>query len=434
MESASAAGIVVATQRLAPNLASRRWIASNNRYRERVIKTLRDDTKLGRVNAKDLADYIAASAPLHCADGWSYLGRAVRSHARGDRDTASHLAYYAELRAALGLLASQGIGVFDHDHAAVDGKGEATAMRFWDGTHVIVWEALSRWSRSPAAATALGAALRPRGTAIDAWVASLPLGSTGTWAPIGKQWLEAWGLDLSKFSQDRNARNDASYRPTRLATQPALTAEQTLDFLRDVWVGLEPSEDAPFFALDRHLLRRGLEMAYTRDAQRIPRSDDANWEKAVTETTRAVIGADGDAILESFLLRRGSPESRLIELSRTPSDIRDPNHHLGVISRATLMLRLASGVVADQLAAAGVSTESLSFWAEEVGEERGLWGHGEMPEPLVDLYGDIIAALEDVDGLQSEGVSPHYKLREANWAAAISPLDSCERVALWSLA
>ena len=93
-----------------------RWVSSTNRY---IVKTI---PKLKRHNLndvnhnRDLASYIAVSAILHCFDGWIYLGNAISALSSGDAHTSHHLAYYAELRAAMSLLAGEGIGVFSNKH------------------------------------------------------------------------------------------------------------------------------------------------------------------------------------------------------------------------------------------------------------------------------------------------------------------------------
>src|ERR1700722_10404856 len=72
-----------------------RWIGIGNRYRTNIIDKIFADTRPGRIlNHFQLTQYIAASAPLHCADGWSLLGRAIDCHARRDHESARHFAYY----------------------------------------------------------------------------------------------------------------------------------------------------------------------------------------------------------------------------------------------------------------------------------------------------------------------------------------------------
>src|SRR5438132_11064264 len=82
---------------LRPHLNRNRWLGLGNRYSANTINRLRGDLAGGIVNTRHLAQYIASSAPIHCTDGWTYLGRAIICHARGDSQTALHLAYYAEL-------------------------------------------------------------------------------------------------------------------------------------------------------------------------------------------------------------------------------------------------------------------------------------------------------------------------------------------------
>lgn len=48
--------------------------------------------------ASEVGEYVAASLPGHCIDGWAYLGRSLSACLHGDAGTARHLAYYAEPR------------------------------------------------------------------------------------------------------------------------------------------------------------------------------------------------------------------------------------------------------------------------------------------------------------------------------------------------
>jgi len=70
-----------------------------------------------------LSDYLALSCPLHALDGWRYLSAALVSLLNGARTEALHLAYYAELRAALSILAGSGIAVLNNKHYAIDNTG-----------------------------------------------------------------------------------------------------------------------------------------------------------------------------------------------------------------------------------------------------------------------------------------------------------------------
>ena len=104
---ASSAQLNLAFQRVENNFVNSRWLDPSNVYNADILKTLVDHTQSGHaVHDQDLSEYIAASALLHCTDGWALLGRALDSHARGDSSTTVHLGYYVELRAAMSLLAN----------------------------------------------------------------------------------------------------------------------------------------------------------------------------------------------------------------------------------------------------------------------------------------------------------------------------------------
>src|ERR1700722_668599 len=85
------------------------WIGKNNRYSTDTIGKIKNDVRSNRINVRNLSQYIVASCLLHSTDGWSYLGKAILALMRGDPHRSRHLAYYAELRAAMSILASEGI-------------------------------------------------------------------------------------------------------------------------------------------------------------------------------------------------------------------------------------------------------------------------------------------------------------------------------------
>ena len=77
---------------LEKNWEANRWLSSDNPYCEDVAREIGKGT-LPVEAFFCLSEYIAASAILHCFDGWSYLSRALESEMAGDPDTARHLGY-----------------------------------------------------------------------------------------------------------------------------------------------------------------------------------------------------------------------------------------------------------------------------------------------------------------------------------------------------
>src|SRR5690554_4022269 len=53
---------------------------------------------------------VALTIPSHCMDGWNFVARSMEAALSGDFHAARHLAYYAQLRAGMCILANLGIG------------------------------------------------------------------------------------------------------------------------------------------------------------------------------------------------------------------------------------------------------------------------------------------------------------------------------------
>ena len=434
---ASEDGVLIAIIRLRRSeFPSDRWLARGNRYGDSVLSKIRTDTG-GRgksLNDADVAEYVAASAPLHCSDGWSFLGGALAAHSRGDSDGARHLAYYAELRAAMSTLACSGLGIFEDRHIVVRADGIATWLRS-KPTHVMTWLTFERWARLPSTASILAELFRPQGIAMDEWVTAMTGGPA--WQPVASKWLQSWGLDLSLFESDRSARNESSYRPTRLTGRRSLDVSATVAFLRDLWLAFEPT-GSTFAQLDLHLLRKSLESVFEGIHDSPPRKMQQRWEIAVGDVLQANSeeGALREA-LRTFLLRTdGSRDIPLLSHAARAGAPSQQDHHLRVISRAALLLRVASGCCARLLFKAGISGADISFWWELLGDDRGLWVPGKPPVPLTALWADVEAALDDIDEITAADTSVIASFQQFLDACAgqVVVLSSCERIGLWSLA
>ena len=83
--------IVDGAARLRNYAANGAWLAPNNIYFSNCISEIDN----GNIVEADLCEYVAASAVMHCIDGYSYLGRSIQSLLSADSYTATHLAYYA---------------------------------------------------------------------------------------------------------------------------------------------------------------------------------------------------------------------------------------------------------------------------------------------------------------------------------------------------
>jgi hypothetical protein len=405
------------------------WLTGNNRYSSDPSRRLKWERQNRRAaNSRHIADYLAASLPTHCADGWSYLGRAIIAAAHGDADTSRHLAYYAELRATLAILASSGIGVFNYHHAVLDASGVAHTRKGNFGTHKMAWLALDRWSRTRRGTDALARIVRPEGETLDGWIGALRV--AGSWKALGGTWLRQWGLDLRRLTTDRDDRNVASYQPTSIPESVGCEAQDVAEFVQSLWWHFEPIGSDPFERLDLELLRRALRLALSHGAT------------PATAHERLVRGAAEDVITSPA--RRGrvlplllsaapiGPGVSIVDLASEDQQRTHPHHHLHVMARAALLLRVASGLTTELYGRAGVGLRDFDFWWQRLGLDRGFWPPQAMPEYLTDLWPDVEDALTVAEdrGAMSQGASYHTLVRRCG--DAFPTLSGCERIALWS--
>lgn len=434
---ASSAAVSAGIQRSSRNISRDRWLAAGNRYRVSTIKSIGDDFVAGRINSRQLAAYIAVSAPLHCCDGWAFLGRAIGSHLHGDPDSARHLAYYAELRATMALLASQGIGIFHNRHFIINGAGVAERLCN-QGTHMAAWDSLEAWANLPRSGDLLGDILRPAGRSVRQWLDAMPSGAS--WQPIATQWLLKLGLDLQKMGNDRQARNEASYRPTQLNPAPCLTAEEAASAVVEMWQLLEPAASLSFDQVDRYLVRFTIEAAFLGTGGSTPRQAPKKFGAAVSAVVAANVSGTEAELWERFLKREALSDDpkilSLVKLSPTSAGraVGQARHHLAVMARAMLLLRLASGATRKMLIDAGISFDDLSFWWHPYGTNRGLWRHPPSAMRLTDSWADTETQLSNIADWLDSGIPSSYYDFLANVPWSFAGLTNLELVGLWSLA
>lgn len=359
------------------------------------------------ISQRQLTELIAVRGPLHCSDGWGYLSKAISALFLGDRHAARHLAYYAELRAALSILASQGIGVFNGTNCVIDDAGNRHDL-VRGGTHEICWMALDHWAKVPGSFEKIASAININGaTLFDALTAYFP-GSSGT--TLGHGLIKGWGVDLSAATDDRDARNYSSYTPNDLSpmsSRPALD----LDFIGSLWRSFQPSA----FVLERHLLRVILETELTNTgASSLSRSAYENLDPRIA----ALVSRD-------FLFRAEEIDEHPIIRAADTTDTSAE----AMLARGAILLRIATSLAQDNLGKAGIGIDELQPWWSALGLERGLWSHPAEPTDMSALWMEVEDALEAAS--QAEQTSRHGWLGEL--PGSTLRLFQTERIALWNL-
>ena len=452
LQTASNAGVKIAMNRVASNLSVDHWFAQHHVYRaspsvsryERLQRDIRD----GNVNDEALAEYVSVSAPTHTLDGWSLLGRSVNCLLMGDPYNAVHLAYYAELRATIAILASEGIGIFNQNHCIVDRNGNCQLIQVVDkrynrngnpyrarlGTHECAWSVFEWWANEGRSIDVLRQVIKPDRRDLGTWIDATTK-SGFSFEAIGSEWLKLWGIDVKQFFGDRDSRNDVSYWPNTINSWGTRTVFEQCLTISDIWAFLEPEPESRFAMLDRHLLRNvlyeGFRSATDDETVSTPSPDGFDGEIRTIFRNLGLNGSTED-YWRNFLTDSNLEDPIVLQLAGKQSILGGETHVLEVISRATMLLRLATGASADLLFDAGILREDISFWIESIGIDRGLWAKSDSPNDLYELWTDVQEELETWYELrQHSGLDIQTIWKQHTDSVTI--LSEYEKVALWGL-
>lgn len=396
---AATAGVVSGMARLVPHLAADRWLGARNRYAMdpagQVARSFKTPTHL---RPRQLAEYVAASAPVHCADGWNFLGKAIHSLLTGDADTARHLGYYAELRGAVSLLACGGVGVFNGEHIAVEPDGRAVRLinnGNRRGTHSAAWVYLEEWAKKADAASLLGQAVRISGSPLVDWIAAVPAGAA--WAPLGEWLLLSLGLDVKQLADDRSARNRASYRASSIRAGVVPAPNELTSFVEELWGLLEPASTG-FDGLDLRILSKTLSRSFRANTGHDPATHAPAYELMLDGLLAEMVPTTelADALKARLAGDTTVVDPGVLGEALTARQATHPRHHLGVLGRAAGLLRLATGSTRVVMRRAGVDIDDAWFWWTGVGMRRGVWGAAAAAADLLDEWQDVADALIDV--------------------------------------
>jgi hypothetical protein len=243
-------------------------------------------------------------------------------------------------------------------------------------------------------------------------------------------------MDLGVFPEDRDARNASSYRPDGIPDSWYVSASAALTFARGLWSALEPSQTSPFEAIDRQILRIALESAFRGRTGKVAAEDPARFATFVLP----VIDHQGfvpEARRQwlDFVGRRVAAEDLPIFAFSSQSPGTRDNSEMAIISRAALLLRLASGSSSQLITAASFTVEMIEFWWSNLGHGRGLWDGAKRVDEIFDLWADIASSLEDVETFQGNNSEADQTFSRIgnDLGQAVVGLSECERVAIWSI-
>jgi hypothetical protein len=381
---------------------------------------------------------LAASIPNHCIDGWSYASRSLSAVLAGDGHAARHLAYYAQLRAGLCILANLGVGIFNRTNFVVTAagaierldeppqgrRGRVRADGPGMGTHDVVWEALKGWSAEVQTSRALLDLLKIRGSSLRECLDAVWPGIPATAAATSL--IEAWGLDLKRGKDEHSYRNISSYSPQAMnPLAPAIPG--TLNFVREFWAMFEPTSGASFDQLDRFMLR-----ALLLKQHRIVTGDQNYAAGAIANRYGELPPAIRALAPVEFLTNTQQPRSPgFLQLANATTRPAQPTE---MLARAFLLLRTATALTHTSLVEAGVSCAAgdMRAWLDPIAAARGFWPPAQPLSDPIDLWLDVELALLEFD----ESIDPEPTSLNDWMARTVKGLPTiyeAERIGVWSL-
>ena len=418
-------------------LPDHKLIANGNQLKKDAVGAIKKHGSSLKQN--DVGTYIAASSVSHLLDGWGYLSNAVNAFLNGDKGVAIHLAYYAELRAVMSLLASEGVGVFDRKHIGLKDQNPFSIFNLRKkkneggrgrplGTHVFAWEAFEKWCSSNVKPSYdLLRIFRVKGhTFSDLLLGFHPQATQLVSSTIAKSWLKKWAFDVKKYINDRELRNFVSYRPQTMSG-----FDDQLDFKSAVQNAygllhvLSPSASNPFDYLDKLLLKALFDELYKK-----PEINSRGTLEDLIAESFSHVGATFDATSQRILLSgRSITESHLI-FSAASNLALEP---LPIISRASLLLRISTGCTSVLLDDARIAKTDLDFVWENYGFNNGFWETAKPASEFYQLwseiegeYSDISSNLDEIDDTSSFSI--RGQLEED-----LNVLSQFNRAVLWGI-
>ena len=407
------------------------WLPDKNSYLTGGSKGIVCDCNKNIANFDDVAAFIGASAFTHCADAWSYIGRAADALLHGDVHASVHLTYYGELRAAKSLLAAEGIFVGNRYSCVLDTNSTLTKVNS-KPTHQAVWDLFNDWLKQPSSVDRVAGIIEPGGQTLKNWVAAIPGGVPA----VIQDMLTSLAFDLQSFAEDRERRNLASYEPTTLIPS-ALNVDVIRRTLTGLWDDIEPMMGGDFPSIDSAILANVLRRQYTAQNE----DGDASTTQPKVDWTRWKSWVDSliPAALNPSALRdalRSDPESDkfqslLIAGFSNTSTASDPAEFIQpMLSRATVLARLAAGLCLRVLKDAGKRPSDLVTWSQLFAVSRGHMPDEPLPMPATDLFSDLDPPCEVLEYSRAASLGELHR----DLANSAVLLGQADRVIAWTFA
>ena len=265
--------------------------------------------------------------------------------------------------------------------------------------------------------------VRPGCVGLDEWFATMGIGAEF----VASEWLRQLTFDIEMLGQDRDSRNDASYRPTALSSTSPKPVAEAMAFVAAMWEVLAPGPSGGFPQLDAHILKQSLRWRHLSG-----NSTSSIQEVGLATDTLNITGMSSDSLKRFLLSTDTSPI--LASVSQRES-ISHPDYSMHMLARAAFLLRIASGSCSNLLEKAGVNVDDHlhCWWDSCIGGRRLCPPGTAMPSAYSDLWTDIEDTLDAVDSAVSSGAVGCYHTLWKEVGGDLWTLGTTDRAFLWGM-
>ncbi len=359
-------------------------------------KVIKDGVNL---SVDSLKEYMSVCTFVHTIDGWSYLSNAINAFLSGEPSITVHLSYYAELRAAMAFLCTEGILIANKEQACINSSNniyipsrQQKNMRLAKtGTHSATWDIINEWILNNTKQTNVLEYFTYKGRSFKELISFIPYAANTNSGQVAlvKKWLKTWCFDIGKYEEDREGRNSSSYNANIGRNFTPINLRDSLSILNDFWSLLEPAADN-FSKLDQYLFALYLKEVYNNAVSNgfsITKNEFINRlynNSGLTEDqflSNAFLNDDNSLLLEYAKDHQIDPISGEV-------------HPLTIIARSILLLRFCCGACSFLFNKNNISKNDLDFYIHKVGQNYGIWDTTS-PDDLKNLWVDISDLLID---------------------------------------
>jgi len=180
-----------------------------------------------------------------------------------------------------------------------------------------------------------------------------------------------------------------------------------------LWEVLEPSPGAAFLELDKEIIRGVLLRTATESLElNGERTDDVSVERELGAAYDRVVSAAPmfSKVARAFIANGNATEHPILQHAK--DDSTSPDTPRPALARATLLLRIASGVT-ENLLRDSRKVDELDFWLNALAVQQGIiTNQKDAPDDRLELYSECAYAAQDLEKNIARGFSTRKQLVE----------------------